>query len=502
VLLVPLVPLVLLVFLTGSGATAATPAAPRATVTIDAGRPDGRTNHDLVGFGATRSLLESEQALNALAPLRPRTVRLDVGFESLVSCPSGKIDPAALAGLQERLDAAERVFDQTILILDYMPPCLAATLPGDPRDPALLPPRDPSRWQAIISELVTATGPGRAAAGRRPVRYYELWNEPDFPVFFQGLPTQLVTDVMLPAGRAVGAVAAASGLDLRFGVCGCVVPDPVYMVLLLGTARAAGIWVDFVSWHWYGNHPLLGPDGPEPGLGDESAALQRLLGHRNPLLTPAAFGIQVDLVRLWSRLVLGRSPELIVDEWNVSAGGLDRRHDTHEGAAFQVASLASMARARLDRALLYTGLDPSPPTAPAGSRFGSWGVLDRLAQRKPAWYGFWLWQRLGPVRLASPQFPLGGVWTAAAAADDAVQVLVSSFRERGGSDRSLRLRVAGLAPGEHPVDLYRIDARNPGATSPSAVTTVSVGDDGVGTLETALPAQSVLLAEVRRRVTR
>jgi hypothetical protein len=474
-------------------------AAERETVSleIDAERVTGKTNPNLVGLGT-----HGTEGAAQLRPLRAGTVRIDADIAGLVRCPDGALRPGRMRDLQRKLDYAESIGRQTILILSYMPPCLAATRPGDPRDPTRLPPADPQRWQELITEIVTATGPGRAAtAGRRPVRYYEVWNEPDLPIFWQDTIASFASGVMVPSGRAVAAVEAASGLDLRFGICACFVPDPAWLVPLMGDARAAGIPVDFLSWHYYANYPFIGPDGAEAGAPAFTYPFLDLIRGHNPLLTPQVYAGQIEMVAALARATLGRVPELVIDEWNISAAGFDHRHDTHEGAAFQAAALAVFAEAGLDRAALFKNVDDDIEADAAGNplarRYGGWGLLDRSLRRKPAWFAQRWFRSVGPRRLASPQFAAEGVWTAAGAGKRAVEVLVSSFEASGGADRRLALRVAGLEPGAHLIELHRIDKRHRGSTEPLRSFKAGAGASGEISLELALPAQSVLLVWIR-----
>ena len=453
-------------------------------------------NPDLVGFAFHPGITAP-----AFAALPARTFRLDVGFQDIVDCPRTALRPDRLADLQQKLDTIESAGAEAILILTYTPTCMADTYPGDPRDPTKVPPRDPAAWQRVVTDLVTATGPGRVASGHHAVRYYEVWNEPDW-VFFEDIQPRFISNVMLPAGRAVASVAAANpGLGIRFGLCGCLFADGGWMIPLMAAARGANIPVDFLSWHYYGNYPFIGPDGVEPSFPKTVAPIVALDGQRNPAASPQAYLIQLDQVRLWAQATLGRVPELMVDEWNLSAGGFDKRMDTNEGAAFQAATLAALASDNLDRAALFSAVDPYDRDIdgnPLPARYGGWGVLDRTGARKPAWYAQWLWSRLEGSRLASPQDPAGGVWTAAATTGDRVDVLVSSFRAAGAEDRALHLAVGGLGAGSWTVNLFRVDADHPGSTDPAETVDVVVGDTGRAVVDTALPVQSVVLAELTR----
>jgi hypothetical protein len=477
-----------------SGVAAASVRA-RATVTVrvDASHAIGRTNTRLVGFGATASP-------GQLSPLRSRTFRIDASLQDLVDCPSGVLNAGRLAGLQTHLDALTAAGGDVILIIDYMPRCLAAVAPGDTGDPTRLPPADPVRWQRLVAQLVQAVGPERAAMGKRPVRYYEVWNEPDL-AFFRGTIQQFETDVMIPEGRAVAEVASASRMSLRFGVCGCTFIGFGWIPQLLQAAATARLPIGFVSWHWYGNFPNVGPDGREPGF---SPDLYKQLAGRNPTTTPQDTATQIAQVRTWALGALGHVPELIIDEWNLSSAGFDRRMDTNEGAAYQAGVLAVMASAGLDRAALYTGLDPQTVDAdakPLPLRYGGWGVLDRSGARKPSWYAQWMWQHLGPLRLASTQDSTAAVFSAAGRSDDdkrSVNVFVSTFRAVGAADRTLTLELAGMRRGRWQVALFRVDATHPGSTSPVEIVTARTDRHGVVRVDTQLPAQSVVLARVQR----
>jgi len=464
-----------------------------ASVAVDATHPAGPVNPNLLGFA-----FDPRVDQPGFTPLPSKTFRMDVGFQDLVACPQGTIIPDRLAALQQRLDEIEAAGADAILILDYMPPCLADTAPGDPRDPIKLPPKDPATWQRLVTQLVTATGPGRVSTGHRPVRYYEVWNEPDW-VFFEASQAQFTTNVMLPAGRAVAGVAKSSGLDLRFGICGCLFADGSWMIPLMSEARTAGIPVGFLSWHYYGNYPFTGPDGVEPSFPPASAPVISLLGQRNPVASPEAYLIQLDQVRTWAQTTLGHVPELMVDEWNLSAGGFDKRMDTNEGAAFQAATLAALASDHLDRALLFSAVDPYDRDIngrPLPARYGGWGVVDRTLAHKPAWYAQWMWSRLEGARLDTPQDPTDGVWTAASTSPDRVDVLASSFLATGGNPRLLHVDVAGLRPGAWTAKVFRVDGSHPGSTDPVKVMTVETGAGVHAIVNTGLPPQAVVLVEL------
>src|SRR5436305_13214836 len=174
------------------------------------------------------------------------------------------------------------------------------------------------------------------------------------------------------------------------------------MIPLMAETRAAGIPVGFVSWHYYGNYPFIGPDGVEPLFPKQVTPAVSLLGQRNPVASPQTYLVQLDQVRTWAQTTLGYVPELMVDEWNLSSGGCDKRMDTNEGAAFQTATLAALASDNLDRALLFSAVDTYDhdiSVNPLPTRYRGWGVVDRSLARKLAWYAQWMWERLAGARL-------------------------------------------------------------------------------------------------------
>ena len=259
-----------------------------------------------------------------------------------------------MAGLNSSLDTVLRSGADPVVILSYMPAWLGDAEPGEPRDRTKLPPRDRDLWRRLVHLVVTELTAARIARGLRPARRFEAWNEPDWPVFFQDTPSRFLEDVFAPSAEAVAAVEREAGIDLLFGGCACVAPNPFLMLPMVTLARERGLPLDFVSWHWYANTPFLGPDGREPLGTPELQALVDVVfplwGRRNPVATPASYGEQVALVREWVGTALAGSgrpmPELWIDEWNLSAGGFDRRMDTHEGAAYDAGVLTEMQAAR------------------------------------------------------------------------------------------------------------------------------------------------------------
>ena len=87
---------------------------------------------------------------------------------------------------------------------------------------------------------------------------------------------------------------------------------------------------------------------------------QPVLGRRNPVASPAVYGPQVPFVRDLTagdarRVGATDAAICVLDEWNLSAAGFDRRHDTAEGAAFAAGVLAELQDAGPRRGRLLPG---------------------------------------------------------------------------------------------------------------------------------------------------
>ncbi len=193
----------------------------------------------------------------------------------------------------------------------------------------------------------------------------------------------------------------------------------------------------FVSWHWYANYPRLGPDGPEGDVADEA---YNLLAGINRIATPRSYTTLTERVRRTIAPILqpaGRTPALIVDEWNLSAGGYDLRHDSHVGAAFAAGALIEMERVGLDAANVYRSI-------PSSEHPGDWSIVELGGAKKPIWWVFRTWAQMTGDRLrVEGDDPAKGLWARATSANGEVHVLLTTFVATGGVARPLRVEIGG-----------------------------------------------------------
>jgi Glycosyl hydrolases family 39 len=399
-------------------------------VRVDLERDVGSSNRNLAGVGWNTG------DLRGLAPLRPPVVRIDAHLDRTSPEP-GRLD---IDWLLENVAAVRRAGGAPLVILFPTPRwlgegSLAGCTPGPLTpvcDPTRLPPSDIAAWEALIREVVT-----RLATAAAPAFRFEVWNEPELAVFWQGTGDEFVATA-LATHRAVAAVAAETGLPLEVGgPASYAAPGgiPAYVQAVL----AAGLPLDFVSWHKYGNVPFLGPDGNEGLIPDD---VYRQLAGINPRTTPIDYGSDVDRVRAVVDDALARSrarrpPALVLDEWNLSSGGYDRRHDSNEGAAFALGVLIELERAGADEAAYYRAVSGS-------DHAGDWGLVTGDGAHKPTWWILSTWRSLrGELVSIEGDDPAGGLWARATRDGARVDLLLASFVAVGGEPRRVRVEMSG-----------------------------------------------------------
>ncbi|MBW3663726.1 MAG: hypothetical protein KY469_11555 [Actinobacteria bacterium] len=431
------------------------------TITVDPSVTVGPTNQHLIGFG-----WNTGQPLDPIAPLSPETIRIDASLQQLSTGP----DELDLGPLLQKIAEIRRIGSEPQVILSYTPAWL-----GEPnaagRDPTRVAPSDLDAWEALIEQVVEGVATAPAPASR-----FEVWNEPDLPIFWQDTLTAFL-DMAVRTHRAVATIAERTDLPLEIGGPATVFPNAPFIAAYVQRIGFEGLPLDYVSWHYYGNYPLLGPDGAEGTIPDPLLPLYPAIGRENPITSPRILSLGVEVVRA---AVVAASPgvetrpPLVLDEWNLSAGGLDQRHDTHVGASFAAGTLIELERVELDRADLYR--------ARSQAQRGDWGIVFPDGSRKPTWWTFHAWHETAGQRIRTVgDDPRGGVWARATRTDRYVHVLLVNWLAQGGAERGAAVAVPGMCTAE----IARLDASSSDLSTFAAVEIVD------GAVELALPVQSL-----------
>ena len=441
-------------------------------ITIDPSRRLGPVDSDLAGLGWH----EGGAPLSTVEALRPPFIRIDASLEEVSRTRDGPLD---LSRLLERVAQVRAIGAEPLVILSYLPAWLGEEHALG-RDPTRVRPSDLDEWERVVHDTVLAL-----ATAPDPALVFEAWNEPDVPLFWQDTPVAWL-DTVERSARAVATVGAETGLELRFGGPATAVPDPAYLVPFVHRFRDPSLPLDFVSWHYYGNYPFFGPDGAEFPL---TEPVHPLLGRPNPLTSPAAYGPQVDFVRTLVATALAGSsrpiPELVLDEWNLSAAGFDRRHDTAAGAAFAAGVLVEMQDAGLDAAAYFRANDTRGVA-------GGHGLVRTDGTRKPAWWTFEYFRSLAPARVGVEpgRSYADDRWALASTDGERITVLLARFRadETPSSPVPLRIDVEGQDVVR--AHIRRIDGAHAGSAEAEPL---EVAD---GDVEVLLPRPGVALVEL------
>jgi hypothetical protein len=470
------------------------PAGLPVTVTVGGGSPGGRlVNESLLGVdgpgpaGATADM----------AALHLAWVRTDVSFDD-----PNNYDCRTFTWVGTDLEAkllqiwAEGA--RPLLIVDYTPACLVPAQAGgfppspydtyEPPDVGTQPDgtSDQSLWQGAVHDMASsvlafAQAHGEASAATAPV--FEIWNEPDGSFWFGGLPGYL----HLYADSAPQIEAAAwstLGAPVEVGGPGLLFADPTWIQPFLAFVSADKLPLDFLSWHYYGDYPEVGPlfqpPGPLPAVPPGSPVPYWY----NPALRAQSYGLQVEQVRAELAAYPDLHPALMIDEWNVDAG-YDPRQDGPYDAAFAAAVLDSVQQAGLDGMAFFDVANSHPdPT-------GNWGMLyyDPSAapaySPKPVYWAFDFWHQLGGTPGApGVQLPVS-LWPDQSASDPVGRIgAVASSVTPGAAGATVRVLLYDFVP----YDPTGVD----GTSDPTPYDhTVTVVVRGLGARRYAVCAQTV-----------
>jgi xylan 1,4-beta-xylosidase len=208
------------------------------------------------------------------------------------------------------------------------------------------PPADPDKYAQIARHIVLHYNQGWDHGFHDGLRYWEVWNEPDFRVFWTGTPQQYY-DLYEKVARAIKAA------DPKALIGGPTISKPLdatpYREGFLDFVRAKKLPLDFFVWHYY----TMDSNDPQT-LVDIGKEIRSILD---------AHGFQ--------------STKNVLDEWNVDL--FDRDLSNPGRAAFAVTSLIYMLNAPIDLQAYYRA-DPSFRTAngqpdPVGNALTAFGMM-------------------------------------------------------------------------------------------------------------------------------
>jgi hypothetical protein len=230
-----------------------------------------------------------------------------------------------------------------------------------------VPPDRHAAWAEVARHVVMHYNAGWAPNPKEPagfywnIRYWEVWNEPDLDAFWTGADQEYY-QLYAATARAIEAYDPA----LKVGGPALADDDHENFVRgFLAYCQANQAPLDFFSWHSYSTDPY--------DASRQAARLQNLLDE---------YGFS--------------SAELILDEWNYTAGAPRDEYWNARGAAWTASVLAYLQDTRITISNRYRGN--------GGGDGGRWFGLfyDNGAYKKPAYtYRAFRWLLETPVRLAA-----------------------------------------------------------------------------------------------------
>ena len=293
------------------------------------------------------------------------------------------------------------------------------------------PPKDYAKWDALIRYfaqfLVNRYGVDEVSQW-----YFEVWNEPNID-FWSGDPKQpTYFELYDHTARALKSV------NLRLRVGGPATSSAHWVDDFLAHTAQNNVPVDFVSTHGYSDDTVEDLFGTHEDIPIEKRACKAVEKVHNQIKASS----QPNLPLLWT-------------EWNVSGYGELHAGDTSY-AATATAQTIHDCDGLLDLLSRWTFSDVfeegGPPREPF---YGGFGLLAPGGIKKPAYYAFALFHKLGTLRIANPADNLlvtkhdDGSFTLALWNLSAPTVT--------GAPRTYDLQFAGAKTGKHAL-VYRIDA--------------------------------------------
>ncbi len=435
--------------------------APPLELTVDLGQPVGRlrnlnqTNRGPVLDTRFAGVVDFSSRLASAGVTAIRAHDMHTAYDMHVLFPDPGADPSSPASyrfattdqaIRQALEGGFAVFFR--LGESY----------GGPKSPRM----GAASWAEVVRRVVEHVN-GDFASGRHAgVRWWEIWNEPNGPLFWGGTKEEFY-DLFARAALAVKAADPTAQVGGP-GLAGHT--DERWLRGLLRHARAAGAEVDFVSWHIY-------------HMGSP-ATLARAQRQIRALVDEEGFPTAQVLLTEWNLAggpceALGCRPYL--------AGAYNAAHLVAALTHLQDTDLPLAFRYRTDGVEMF-GLFGDGVVEPAWGRTGL--AFLALAQ---------LYET--PVRMAARGGDGAGV-TILAGGDESGSRLRVLIANQACAATAYRLRLEH-GPARFAYRVYEIADRHPCVPGHCALALVQQGDEGDlagGDLEVALPSPAVHLVSI------
>lgn len=251
-------------------------------------------------------------------------------------------------------------------------------------------PENLEKWQDLIRQAILHYNRDK----RFQIKYLEVWNEPDLPVFWSGTEADFLSvyQATVMAARAADPTIRVGGPAVASWSASIGHSGP-FIKTFLDFAQRNRLPVDFISWHAFEKDPLV-------------------------------LRTAVKQVQAWKKTFGFPEAELFLDEWNYGPPNIDREGPI--GAAYVGAMIPEILAVGIDRQAFSYLQDIDTARADFGG--DDFGLLTLNGIEKPAYNTFRAINMLGNVQLEVTQ--TGGehfVSSIATRSEDLVGVLISHF---------------------------------------------------------------------------
>ncbi|QLC67063.1 glycoside hydrolase [Flavobacterium sp. LPB0248] len=310
------------------------------------------------------------------------------------------------------------------------------------------PPKDYKKWEDLVRNL---TQHFKERYGDEEVKtwYFEVWNEPNLSPGFWSSTQQEYYKLYDYAVRSVKAVNPA------YKVGGPATAGSAWVAETIDFCAKNNVPMDFVSTHTY---------GVKHGYLDE-------FGTSGTILNQDEWSVSGEIINSRKLITESAKPnlELHYTEWSSSYTPADPIHDSYHSAAYILQKLKQVGNAANSMSYwVFTDIFEE-----AGPRFtpfhGGFGLLNTQGIKKPAYFSYYLLNKLGETELQNSD---KASWTSKNAKGD-VQVLLWDFTNTHPGDKELnqtyyikdlpskekgkvKIEVDGMQKGKYLLEIYKV----------------------------------------------
>lgn len=312
----------------------------------------------------------------------------------------------------------------------------------------ITPPKDHKKWEDLIRSLVLHFTE-RYGVDEVKTWYFEVWNEPNLKdAFWSGTQEDYFTLYKF-------SVQAIKSVNKEYRVGGPATAGAAWVPEMINFCTNNAIPLDFISTHTY---------GVKQGYLDE-------FGSTGTILDKNKWSVSGDILNSHKQIINSAMPklELHYTEWSSSYTPADPIHDSYHQAGYILEKIKQVGSAANSMSYwVFTDIFEE-----AGPRFtpfhGGFGLLNYQGIKKPAYYSYYLLNKLGETELINSD---SSSWACKNAKGD-IQVLLWDFTNTHPGDSvnnqvyyirdlpsfskgKVKIEISGIPKGNYLLEIYKI----------------------------------------------